>query len=219
MKHLILFTLFAVGPALGQGLIMPEVAIGASGDDSFEIGWHGEDSHVYFLQFSDDLSEWFYAPEIREGEDELIAYGGWSDSPKLFFRVQYTNQSYTDPRRDDFDSDGLENWVEVELLGSDPLDATSHGSQDSDGDGLSDLTEALWGVSSHYLADTDGDGLDDAVELALGLNPLIADTDFDGTNDDADDLGLVANGTVRADPTPSAGPSITILTPGVTLLP
>ncbi|BCX48615.1 hypothetical protein HAHE_25230 [Haloferula helveola] len=225
MKLPILLGLLSACTAFGQGPVLPEPLIEAGGEGSFEVNWHGEDDHVYFLQFSDNLSDWFYCPDIREGFDESIAYGFWSNSPALFLRVQTTNQSYSNPVLEDFDSDGIANWVEVELLSSDPLNADSDGdtigdaAEDTDGDGILDVNEALWGVSSHYLADTDGDGLDDATELALGLNPLIADTDFDGTGDATDNLGLVANGTVPTDPTPSAGPTITILTPGVTLLP
>lgn len=89
---------------------------------------------------------------------------------------------------------------------------------DTDGDGITDLDEILWGVSSRFEADTDNDGISDLVEIQLGLNPLVADTDFDGVDDDMDDRPLVASGTVPTDPTPSQGPVITILTPLVTTL-
>lgn len=208
-----------------QDLTIPVLGIEPAGEETFELDWHGEPSHVYFLQFSDDLVDWFYCPDIREGFDETIAYGLWSDSDRLFFRVQLTNQSYTNPHLDDFDSDGIANWVEVELMSSNPLKADSDGDgtsdllEDSDSDGLSDVTEALWGKSNLRLADTDGDGIDDAAELAMGLDPFLADTDGDGVNDGLDPLGLVANESILADSTPSSGPSITILTPEVTLLP
>lgn len=211
--------------SFAQAATIPDVDLAPGLLDTVDISWYGENSHVYFLQFSDDLAEWVYCPDIREGFDEIITYGCWSDSPRLFFRVQLTDQSYSNPLLDDFDSDGIANWIEVELMNSNPMladsdgDGTGDAMQDSDSDGISDVNEALWGVSSMFSSDSDGDGLDDATELAIGLNPFLADTDGDGINDDVDLLGLVANESIPADSTPSAGPGITILTPGVTLLP
>lgn len=54
---------------------------------------------------------------------------------------------------------------------------------DSDGDGLSDQTEAELGTNPN-VADTDGDGLSDGVEVQVeGTLPLSADTDCDGVSD------------------------------------
>jgi hypothetical protein len=46
---------------------------------------------------------------------------------------------------------------------------------DSDGDGLPDWKEALYGTDPHK-ADTDGDGTNDAEEIALGRDPLKPNT-------------------------------------------
>ena len=53
---------------------------------------------------------------------------------------------------------------------------------DTDGDGLSDTQEALFG-SDPLLADTDSDGLSDFQEQQLGTRPKNPDTDFDGLAD------------------------------------
>ena len=52
--------------------------------------------------------------------------------------------------------------------------------KDTDGDGLKDWEEALWGSDPHN-SDTDGDGTPDSEEVALGRNPIIA-----GPNDKFD---------------------------------
>lgn len=57
---------------------------------------------------------------------------------------------------------------------------------DTDGDGLTDDFEALFGTDVNR-ADTDGDGLSDAHETATShTDPTLADTDRDGVNDGAE---------------------------------
>jgi hypothetical protein len=78
-------------------------------------------------------------------------------------------------------------------------------SVDSDGDGLTDVFEAQYGLNCHS-ADTNGDGLLDPAEdpdhdglsnlaeQTLGTNPLDKDSDHDGTPDgmeDSDNNGVV----------------------------
>lgn len=53
---------------------------------------------------------------------------------------------------------------------------------DSDGDGILDSHEAIYGTNPS-LADTDEDGISDPDEIELGTNPLVADTDGDGLSD------------------------------------
>ncbi len=63
------------------------------------------------------------------------------------------------------------------------LDPT--GTQDSDGDGLSNRAEFDEGTNPQR-ADSDGDGLNDAEEKAAGTKPGLADTDRDGLTDSAE---------------------------------
>ncbi len=59
---------------------------------------------------------------------------------------------------------------------------------DSDGDGLSDSQEAVYGTDPHR-ADSDDDGLSDAAEVWIyGTDPLNKDTDGDGMSDGAEVL-------------------------------
>jgi cysteine-rich repeat protein len=69
-----------------------------------------------------------------------------------------------------------------------PLDQSVCGELDSDGDGLTDLTEEDLGTDPE-LEDSDGDGVDDLIEVVDVSDP--ADTDGDGTIDalDPDDDG------------------------------
>jgi hypothetical protein len=54
---------------------------------------------------------------------------------------------------------------------------------DFDGDGVTNIEEALTFGTSPLLADTDGDGLDDGDEIGIGSNPLSDDSDSDGLTD------------------------------------
>lgn len=62
---------------------------------------------------------------------------------------------------------------------------TPYPGQDSDRDGVPDLTEANENTNP-FDPDTDGDGWEDGVELALGMNPFIPDTGL--ADDDGDGI-------------------------------
>ncbi len=70
----------------------------------------------------------------------------------------------------DTDEDGLPDWWEMAHFGH--LD---YGPDfDADGDGLSDYAEVFVHGTDPTLADTDGDGVDDGLELARGTDPTDA---------------------------------------------
>ncbi|MGE3311017.1 MAG: hypothetical protein AB7O66_13695 [Limisphaerales bacterium] len=81
----------------------------------------------------------------------------------------------------DTDSDQLPDLWEMNTFGN--LDQT--GTQDSDGDGLTNRGEFDDGANPTR-ADSDGDGLNDAEEKAAGTKPGLADTDRDGLTDSAE---------------------------------
>ena len=64
---------------------------------------------------------------------------------------------------------------------------------DSDGDGLSDWDEVFVHGTDPRRADTDGDGLSDSVEVLAGANPLDADENNDGIPDGADPAAWAAD--------------------------
>jgi len=88
----------------------------------------------------------------------------------------------------DSDGDGSNDFWEAQ--GSSTVNLTGNGTYativlsdpDSDGDGLSDWLEFVYGTNP-YNSDTDGDGLSDKWEIDHGLDPLSPDTDGDGLSD------------------------------------
>lgn len=81
----------------------------------------------------------------------------------------------------DSDGDGIDDYTEIYVIGSEPNVADSD--IDTDDDGLSNLDEInLYGTKPNK-SDSDLDGLNDAEELSLGTNPLSDDSDGDGICD------------------------------------
>jgi predicted outer membrane repeat protein len=80
----------------------------------------------------------------------------------------------------DTDSDGLCDWDEENIYGTDPNDP------DTDDDGMPDGWEVFNGTNPlvhDALADPDDDGLTNIEEYGYGTNPLLANTDGDGLED------------------------------------
>lgn len=101
----------------------------------------------------------------------------------------------TDPRDADTDNDGVEDGIELRLLGSDPLNPNSPGPlADNDGDGLPDIFD----IYSNNI-DSDGDKIKDGYEAAhcgidcvLNANtkPPIGDVNGDGFISNLDALAI-----------------------------
>lgn len=96
----------------------------------------------------------------------------------------------TDKNKADTDGDGISDYIEIVILGSDPNSALSGPDGDSDLDGLSNIKEIEIGTNPGD-DDTDCDGVADGEELNIATNPLDYDTDCDGASDGWE----VANGT------------------------
>lgn len=89
----------------------------------------------------------------------------------------------------DTDGDGICDYIEKEILGTD------YKSKDTDGDGLDDYAEVYLCNTDPLIADTektgikdsdkdaDGDRLTNAEEIKLGTSPSMTDTDEDGLSD------------------------------------
>ena len=135
-------------------MTLTPVAAGTSAAD-----WAGVAGRTYFLQWSNDMENWYYAPIIDFGDGDH-SYGCISTSPGFFFRLHYGEfdgiDSLEKAMNADFDGDGLSNIFEV-TYGYNPFQATST----MDG--------------PDYLLDPDDDGMGNDTEQALGLNPMIKD--------------------------------------------
>lgn len=106
---------------------------------------------------------------------------GLTDYDELF-------ETFTDPTlydtdsngindgQEDFDNDNLNNIEEIE-------NGTDCYEEDTDVDGLTDGDEVKIYHSNPLKADTDGDTLVDGDDVALGFDPTLPDTDFNGILD------------------------------------
>ena len=92
-----------------------------------------------------------------------------------------TEHSFDYQLFNDLDGDGLSDYREQNILG------TNFELADSDSDGLSDAVEVN-GLTNPTIADTDNDGLLDGAEVSFTeTDPLVADSDGDGIPDGEDD--------------------------------
>lgn len=143
------------------------------------IRWYGQQGRTYFPMVSDPanhLKTWHYAPTMEGGNDENISYEVDATADKGFFRLLYTDEPTSDPYLADFDSDEIPNQLEVEVIGSDPFDSASVGT-DTDNDGMPDWWEKLYGLDPNDPADANGylvaDGVTNLVKYKTGRNPLV----------------------------------------------
>lgn len=115
----------------------------------------------------------------------------------------------TDPNRPDTDADRILDGIEI-ANHTDPNDPTSpSGSQDSDGDGVTDRQEGSGELNVDFgrrptdasRADTDRDGRGDGEEMTgtVRTDPLVADTDHDGLSD-GDEVAAGSDPRDSADP-------------------
>lgn len=156
------------------------------------------------------MSVFDYANAVSLGTNTLNAgdisdFGGFSpvDTVGIVARVQRNNvddnlaggldnirvRAVPDPSSGtDSDGDGLSDWYEENITGTDPQLV------DTDGDTISDGDEWFGfhaGVRTNpLLRDSDGDGYDDNVETNLGSWFSIDDTGTDPTNPDSDGDGI-----------------------------
>ncbi len=148
----------------------------------FALHWYGQ---------SDPLNPRSLQPSELDGYNTNYRRFFDRDSDQLF--DPFEEMMGFDTLNRDQNSNGLPDGIEMSpLFGfgtgiGDPWTAIQQSSQaDSDGDGLTDVSELVLGTDPlNY--DSDDDGLGDGFELLAGTSPRSADTNGDGVSDSFDD--------------------------------
>ena len=168
------------------------------GNDMLELSFDTVLGRLYTLETSDDLgiSDSWHAdshPEAQfygTGEEKIFVKAIASGEASRFWRLRYE----PDSEFVDSDSDGLFDWQEVLLTGTDKDDS------DTDGDGLPDGWEVEFGLDPLSTAgvnggagDFDGDGLSNFTEFNAGSNPSLQVRISDPTGDVDSDGVINAN--------------------------
>jgi len=119
---------WAIQPvAFAQLALQPQATISRGSGEVWNFEWESISGRTYFVQYSEDLQNWIYFPDIVAGDGTVISYGAASTSDKFFVRLRYTDEITSDPENDDFDGDGLSNIDELLHWGTDPLNAMTDG--------------------------------------------------------------------------------------------
>jgi hypothetical protein len=136
------------------------------GPGSFTLTFRSIPTMRYLIEQSDDLITWTENQQLwGDGSVKTLTIATGTSAAK-FFRVGLV---LTNGGNLDTDGDGLPDWYELNVFGSNPSDA------DSDDDGLPDGWEAAHGLNvtgpTDALADADSDSLTNRDEFAFGLDP------------------------------------------------
>jgi len=185
--------------------------------DHYLFSWWGKQDRFYVIEHSTDLlSPWDHIPAIEPGYDDVAQWGFATNADKFFLRLKYTDDALTGAFHGDDDLDGIINGVELLLgysavtangnsdgdlltdrqelaLGLDPDDNSD--AVDSDGDGVVDAIERLYGLSTSGTTDLDGDSMDDEWELIYYLDLTIDDSGLDPDGDGLTNLQEFNEGT------------------------
>lgn len=152
--------------------------------DYLLLGWYKDKNYTEYFDFdsmkiTEDIT--LYARWVNFNDEVDTDGDGLTDSLE---EVIGTNKNKVDT-----DGDGLSDFIEIDVLGLDPLKADTDsngindGDEDNDSDGLTNLKEVNLGTSP-ILKDTDKDGLTDYEEVVkYGTDPLKIDTDGDIVSD------------------------------------
>jgi hypothetical protein len=113
---------------------------------------------------------------VTDGEGSWVAAWESTDSLGSTIGSDY-DILFTTGSGPDRDGDGLEDWEEVKVHGTNPV------KRDTDDDGLDDWDEVNVHGTDPNDPDPDEDGLEDPEEIALGTDPYDPDDDDDGVCD------------------------------------
>ena len=153
-------------------------------DNNAFMGWYTAQGFSFRFDFDTPISrditlyaKWWSTTDTTDSDGD-----GLIDSLELTYG--------TDPNKPDTDGDNLSDYDELYYLGYNPLvkdtdgNGIEDGDEDADQDGLTNLEEAAVYSTNMIIADTDHDGLSDYEEVnTYKTDPLKADTDEDGVDD------------------------------------
>ena len=148
-------------------------------------GWYTDEALTEEFDFTSVINE------------NLTLYAKWEANNEKTLPDEIKDALGLSKDTDDSDSDGLTDYDELMIVGTDPLkydtdnDGVCDAEDDEDSDGLSNLEEVQLGTLPTE-ADSDFDCLNDCDEInTYGTDPLVADSDGDGLTDGEEiDLGL-----------------------------
>ena len=155
-----------------------------------DIGLINGDNKVIFKAVSSDGKEYTYEFNINTNTSQfmnnLMLDKNDDDNDGLWnYFESYFN---TDKNIVDTDGDGISDFIEIYVLGTDPtirdtdMNGIEDGDEDFDGDELSNAYEISTN-SDPLNIDTDGDKLNDNEEYEFGTSLIDKDTDIDGISD------------------------------------
>ncbi|MEQ9713990.1 MAG: hypothetical protein ABGF52_00485 [Candidatus Asgardarchaeum sp.] len=162
------------------------------------INWYGS-IYILFNPENNNVHTYVIKVTYDFDNDNLSSYyeAMYATNPLLndtdhdflndYAEVFVYNTSPIDP---DTDNDGIFDGWEVKY-GLDPLNS-SDGHIDIDGDGLNNIDEFKYKTDPNNV-DTDGDGLSDYNEISYGSDPLLEDSDFDLIPDSIDFIPRLNN--------------------------
>ncbi|MEW6535628.1 MAG: right-handed parallel beta-helix repeat-containing protein [Candidatus Auribacterota bacterium] len=166
------FHLIHTSPCINSGVAVSKTVVDIDNEGHPDIALYDIGADEFVDSDNDGLPDFWeavYGPDVLPASDD--------DSDNLTALEEYAY--LTDPTLSDTDSDGVSDYDEILVYETDPLlDA------DKDGDGLTDAEEILTHNTDPGSEDTDGDWMSDAWEIDNSLNPLSAsDGRIDADND------------------------------------
>ena len=136
----------AIGTLSGDPVPQQQMSFTAGAADTWNADWLGESGRTYFFEWSQNLTQWNYAPFVDFGSGVKSFGVATQNAPTFFVRLHYVDDaavtSLQQAREADFDNDGIPNYWEA-ANGLNPMSALGNdgATGDLDGDGFNNLRE------------------------------------------------------------------------------